>query len=48
MTLPEAIKILKSHNVWRRGGEGKMIEPALLGQAIDLVVEDFESKIKEG
>ena len=43
-----AIRILKYHNAWRRGSEFGMMEPALLGQAIDLVVKDFESKQKEG
>lgn len=47
MTLQEAIKILKSHNKWRRrtGSDGvKMCHPTDLGLAIDLIVENYEAK----
>ena len=47
MTLPEAIKILKSHNKWRRDGEGEMTDPKALGEAIDLVVDKHESNTSE-
>lgn len=49
MTLPEAVKILKEHNSWRRGAnlELKMVNPTDLGIAIDLIVEHYESKTSE-
>ena len=34
MTEKKAIKILYEHNIWRKGGEGEMITPALLSEAI--------------
>jgi len=47
MTLPEAIKILKDHNEWRRGPydlDIKMVDPTALGIAIDLIVKHLESE----
>ena len=44
MTLPEAIKILKSHNAWRRGDDSDMTNPTKLGIAIDLIVEHLEAE----
>ncbi len=46
MTLPEAIQILKTHNEWRRGGslEFVMVDPIRLGQAIDLIINDYEKR----
>ena len=43
MNIEEAIKILKSHNEWRRDGEGEMVNPTTLGIAIDLIIEHYES-----
>lgn len=43
MKLCEAAEILEDHNKWRRSkniGE-KMIDPKLLGQAIDVIVENI-------
>lgn len=48
MTITEAIEILKSHNEWRRGGEGEMTNPAVLGVAINLIIEHYENNIKGG
>ena len=42
MTLPEAIQILKTHNVWRRGAETGQANPTQLGIAIDTVVDEYE------
>lgn len=39
MKIEEAKLILKEHNEWRRGAEIKQQEPALIGIAIDLVLE---------
>ena len=47
MTLPEAVKILKDHNAWRRGDDSEMINPTTLGIAIYLIIEHFESKTSE-
>ena len=44
MTLPEAIKILKEHNEWRRGDDSEMINPTTLGIAIDLIVKHLEAE----
>jgi len=38
----ECIKILKQHNAWRRGGDGKMTEPKLIGEAMDYAVKALE------
>lgn len=43
MNALQAAKILKCHNKWRRGGKGKMTDPARLGMAIDVVVELIEN-----
>ena len=37
MTHDEAIDILIRHNEWRRGGEGEMVTPEQIGEAIDVV-----------
>jgi hypothetical protein len=39
MTSDKAFKILRAHNKWRRGGKGKMTDPTLLGEAIDVVCQ---------
>ena len=39
MTGAQAAYILEQHNWWRRGGEGEMVTPALLGKAIDFAIE---------
>ena len=47
MTITEAIEILKSHNEWRRGGDGEMTNPTELGVAIDLIIGHYENKDSE-
>ena len=42
MTIDEAIKILKEHNIWRRGAEMEPTNPKLLGIAIDTILKHFE------
>lgn len=42
MTTQEAIKILKSHNRWRRGEDIPAVCPVMLGEAIDQAVKDLE------
>ena len=44
MTEKKAIKILYEHNIWRKGGEGEMITPALLSEAIDTIVDLFNER----
>ena len=39
MNLTQAIQILKLHNEWRRGAEIDMLNPKMIGQAIDKVIE---------
>lgn len=44
MTIKQAIKILKEHNEWRRGAETPQIEPKILGEAIDEVIDYFKNR----
>lgn len=44
MNLTQAIQILKIHNEWRRGAEIEMINPKLVGQAIDKIIELDKAK----
>lgn len=39
MKIEEAVEVLKRHNEWRRGGDGEMQDPKILGVAIDKAVE---------
>jgi hypothetical protein len=38
MTVKQAIKVLKKHNNWRRGGRGSQQDPNLIGEAIDIAI----------
>jgi len=43
MEVKNAIKVLKSHNKWRRGlMEEQTQSPKVIGEAIDTIVEHFE------
>jgi len=42
MTIKQAVKILRLHNEWRRGREGKPADPTKLGIAIDTIVKFLE------
>ena len=44
ITLPEAVEILKTHNEWRRGAEIDMLEPRLIGIAIDVILEQLKER----
>ena len=44
MKLKDAMKVLKDHNIWRRGEtEDPMTSPKELGIAIDTILEDYEN-----
>ena len=45
MTKEEAIDILERHNKWRRGANIPMENPKEIGQAIDLIVNDYKNKM---
>ncbi len=45
LQVAKAIKILKEHNIWRRGDGERMTDPKSLGQAIDTIVAEYE-KVK--
>jgi hypothetical protein len=38
MTKAEAVRILRAHNIWRRGGEGEQTDPKQLGIALDTAI----------
>ena len=44
MNTKEALKILKNHNEWRRGKECTPYSPTIIGEAIDIMV-DQQSKL---
>jgi hypothetical protein len=43
MDLTQAKNILKNHNYWRRGAEIPMLEPKLIGEALDVAIELLET-----
>ena len=47
MKLEDAINLLKRHQEWRLGGEGELIYPKELTQAIDIVINEFTLIKKE-
>lgn len=48
MKTAEAIQILEKHNLWRRGADDiDMIEPKLIGEAIDTVVNYLKPTTEE-
>ncbi len=42
MTVKQAIKVLKKHNNWRRGGRANQQDPKLIGEAIDVAIVMME------
>ena len=44
MELNEAIKLLKHHNKWRKGADIPIIQPTVLTEVIDTIIEDYEKK----
>lgn len=47
MSIEQAIELLRAHNIWRRGGEGAMVNPTDLGIAIDTVCDHFRNTTKK-
>lgn len=44
MKLKTAIKILKTHNKWRRGADIEMTSPVKLGKSIDVIIKHLEKQ----
>ena len=42
MTLKKAIKVLKIYNNWRLGDDSDMLDPKLISEAIELVIQEYE------
>jgi hypothetical protein len=42
MSLKEALEVLKAYQEWRLGGEGEMIPPALITEAINVAIDCME------
>lgn len=42
MTIEEAAKLLEHYNKWRKGADVKMINPKVLGEAIEIAVKELE------
>lgn len=47
MTVKQAIKVLKKHNNWRRGGRASQQEPKKIGEAIDVAIVMMEVTLVE-
>ena len=45
MTVKQAIKVLKKHNNWRRGGRGSQQDPKIIGEAIDVAIAIMEAML---
>lgn len=39
MEKEKALEILVEYNLWRRGAETPMLDPKIVGQAIDVAIE---------
>ena len=39
-----ALRLLEHHNKWRRGADIQMLNPTVLGEAIDIIVKEFKDK----
>ncbi len=46
MTVKQAIKVLKKHNNWRRGGRASQQDPKKIGEAIDVAIVMMEVALK--
>ena len=42
MDMQDAIMLLEHHNKWRRGADIPMVNPTVLGEAIDAVVKEYK------
>ncbi len=47
MTTEQIIETLREYNAWRRGGEGEMLDPKLIGKAIDAACDAMETMQRE-
>ena len=45
MTVKQAIKVLKKHNNWRRGGRASQQDPKKIGEAIDVAIVMMEAML---
>jgi hypothetical protein len=45
MTVKQAIKVLKKHNSWRRGGRASQQDPKKIGEAIDVAIAIMEAML---
>jgi hypothetical protein len=43
MTLPEAMEVLKNHQIWRKGADITPTDPKQLTEALDIVIQLVES-----
>lgn len=42
MDAQKALELLEHHNKWRRGADVQMLNPTLLGEVIDTIVNEFK------
>lgn len=45
MELKEAVKNLENHNKWRKGKYAKMINPKILSDSIELIINEIKKHI---
>lgn len=45
MTIQHAIEVLQEYNAWRRGAETPQLPPALIGVAIQTVINYHKAKL---
>lgn len=46
MSKDEALKILIEYNKWRRGDESQMLDPKIIGQAIDVAIDCLTKSVE--
>lgn len=44
MDIKEAVKIIERYNIWRRGADTEIVEPTILGNAMDTVIKYIKEK----
>ena len=42
MTITEAVKILRDHQAWRKGGDGPQTDPLKLSEALEVAIRKLE------
>lgn len=42
MEVQEALRLLEHHNKWRKGADIPMIQPKVLSEVIDTIVNEFK------